>query len=309
MKSKSCDIRETAIMAVINKTMSVPQAAEVFGVHRSTIYSWVSFFKKEGRFAAKSPTGRKPRLTEDDKNTLKQLLERQKDITIDELTEALGNIVHRSTVHRYVVALGYVYKKTLKAEEQGREDVIAARLEWLRFQKLITMEHIVCLDESAAKTNMTRLYGRAMGGKRCFDTAPDSRWKTTTMLSSLRCDGTTACMVYEGGTTREIFEIYIEQLLCPTLKPGDHVLMDNLASHKSARVSQLIENCGAQVHYLPPYSPDLNPIEKMWSKMKAILRKLKPRSGESLFEAIKEAFARITHADAKNWFLSCGYLS
>ena len=115
MKSKSCDIRETAIMAVINKTMSVPQAAEVFGVHRSTIYSWVSFFKKEGRFAAKSPTGRKPRLTEDDKNTLKQLLERQKDITIDELTEALGNIVHRSTVHRYVVALGYVYKKTLKA--------------------------------------------------------------------------------------------------------------------------------------------------------------------------------------------------
>ena len=186
-------------------------------------------------------------------------------------------------------------KKTLKAEEQGREDVIAARLEWLRFQKLIPMEHIVCLDESAAKTNMTRLYGRAMGGKRCFDTAPDSRWKTTTMLSSLRCDGTTACMVYEGGTTRNVFEIYIEQLLCPTLKPGDHVLMDNLSSHKSDRVSQLIKSCGAHVHYLPPYSPDLNPIEKMWSKMKAILRKLKPRSGETLFEAIKEAFARITH--------------
>lgn len=154
---------------------------------------------------------------------------------------------------------------------------------------------------------MTRRYGRSLKHNRCVGTAPDGRWKSTTMLSSLRYTGETECLVYEGGTTRKLFEIYIEKILCPTLLPGDIVIMDNLSAHKSPRVTSLIEARGASVLYIPPYSPDLNPIEKMWSKIKSILQKLEARDSESLLDAIRKALGHVTASDAKNWFKSCGY--
>ncbi len=129
------------------------------------------------------------------------------------------------------------------------------------------------------------------------------------MLSSLRSNGETQCIVYEGGTTKELFEAYITQQLCPTLTAGDVVIMDNLSAHKSPRITKSIEERGAQVLYLPPYSPDLNPIEKMWSKIKAILRKIEARTSQQLEEAIKIALEKITPLDAKNWFKSCGCYS
>ena len=153
-----------------------------------------------------------------------------------------------------------------------------ARAAWNDMQQMISMHRVVCLDESAAKTNMTRLYGRSLAGQRCYDSTPDSRWQTTTVLSSLRTDAQTSCMIYEGGTNLAIFETYVEKVLCPGLRPGDIVIMDNLSSHKSKRITEMITGCGAEVKYLPAYSPDLNPIEKMWSKMKAILRKIKART-------------------------------
>ena len=156
---------------------------------------------------------------------------------------------------------------------------------------------------------MTRLYGRTPVGKRCYDSAPDSRWQTTTVLSSLRTDGHTACMVYEGGTSRAIFEAYVENILCPSLRPGDIVVMDNLSSHKGPRITQMIQQCGSVLKYLPAYSPDLNPIEKMWSKMKAVLRKLKARTTEELDAAIAYALDHVTAQDASGWFASCGYQS
>ena len=171
------------------------------------------------------------------------------------------------------------------------------------------MHRIVCIDESAAKTNMTRLYGRALAGQRCYDSTPDSRWQTTTVLSSLRTDAQTSCMIYEGGTSRAVFEIYVEKVLCPSLRPGDIVIMDNLSSHKSTRITEMITGCGAELKYLPVYSPDLNPIEKMWSKMKAILRKLKARTQEELDAAIKIALDAVTPQDAIAWYASCGYQS
>ena len=194
-------------------------------------------------------------------------------------------------------------KKTFKASEQERDDVKHARTAWS------DMHRIVCLDESAAKTNMTRLYGRSPVGERCYDSTPDSRWRTTTVLSSLRTDAQTACMIYEGGTTRATFEIYVENVLCPSLRPGDIVIMDNLSSHKSPRITDMIKGCGAELKYLPVYSPDLNPIEKMWSKMKAILRRLKARTTEELDAAIKIALDAVTPQDAIAWFTSCGYKS
>jgi transposase len=161
---------------------------------------------------------------------------------------------------------------------------------------------LVFIDESGAKTNMTRLYGRAMAGQRAVDDTPSGHWCTTTMISSVRLDGSTACMVVDGATTKDIFEACIEQILLPTLKAGDIVILDNLSAHKSQRALDLIESAGAELWYLPAYSPDLNPIEKMWSKIKSILRALKARTKETLIHAIAKALEMITASDAQGWF-------
>jgi len=165
----------------------------------------------------------------------------------------------------------------------------------------------VFLDESGAKTNMTRLRGRALKGERVYDGAPYGHWCTTTMISSIRLDGTTACMTLEGATTTEVFRAYVESVLIPTLKSGDVVVMDNLSPHKNSETVGLIEQRGARVLFLPPYSPDLNPIEKMWSKVKECLRSAKARTQEALLSAIASALAAVTPADAMGWFVSCGY--
>ena len=171
----------------------------------------------------------------------------------------------------------------------------------------MNLEKLVFIDESGAKTNMTRLYGRAKSGKRAVDNTPSGHWCTTTMISSMRLDGSTACMVVDGATTKDIFEAYVKQILLPTLRPADVVIMDNLSAHKNQEVKDLIESVDAEIWFLPPYSPDLNPIEKIWSKIKAILRSLKARTEQALVDAIAKALDAITASDAKGWFESCGY--
>ena len=127
------------------------------------------------------------------------------------------------------------------------------------------------------------------------------------MISSIRRDGSTAAMTVEGATTSEVFRAYVEHILVPTLRPGDIVVLDNLSSHKDKQAIQLIEQAGAEVRPLPAYSPDLNPIEKMWSKVKALLRSAKARTDEALLLAIGSALSRVTAQDAEGWFASCGY--
>lgn len=154
---------------------------------------------------------------------------------------------------------------------------------------------------------MTRLRGRARRGERVYDSTPHGHWYTTTIISSIRFDGTTACMTIDGATNTEIFRAYVEHILVPTLNPGDIVIMDNLAPHKSTDTLALIENAGAEVLFLPAYSPDLNPIEMMWSKVKEFLRDAKARTEETLREMIAAALERISPKDALNWFVHCGY--
>ena len=127
------------------------------------------------------------------------------------------------------------------------------------------------------------------------------------MISSVRSDGSTACMVVDGATTKDIFKAYVENILLPTLRPGDVVVLDNLSSHKNQEVRDLIESVQTELWFLPPYSPDLNPIGKMGSKIKAILRIMKARTEQALIEAIAHALESVTAADAKGWFKSCGY--
>lgn len=171
----------------------------------------------------------------------------------------------------------------------------------------VDLERLVFLDESGAKTNMTRLRGRAPRGERVYDTAPHGHWYTTTMISSIRVDGSTACMTIEGSTTTEVFRAYVQHVLVPTLKDGDIVIMDNLSPHKNTDTLVLIEEAGATVKFLPAYSPDFNPIEKMWSKVKEYLRAAKARTENSLFSAIAAALKTVNKNDAENWFASCGY--
>lgn len=154
---------------------------------------------------------------------------------------------------------------------------------------------------------MTRLRGRARRGERVYASHPHGHWHTTTMISSIRIDGSTACMAIDGATDTEVFEAFVDHVLLPTLRPADVVIMDNLSPHKCARTLRLIQKTGAEVLFLPAYSPDLNPIEKMWSKVKEHLRSVEARTQQALLEAIAAAFGRITRQDAVHWFASCGY--
>jgi transposase len=218
-----------------------------------------------------------------------------------------GFLQHSSRVHHLVKARSYPKKKTLRASEQDREDVKALREQWRARTHELEASHLVFLDESGAKTNMTRLRGRAPRGQRVYESVPHGHWHTTTMLSSVRLDGSTACMVVDGATDTEVFLAYVENVLVPTLRPGDIVVMDNLAPHKSPAVATAIRAAGANIWYLPPYSPDFNPIEQMWSKVKEALRAFAARTQEDLVEAIAKALRSVTASDAKGWFTSCGY--
>ena len=165
------------------------------------------------------------------------------------------------------------------------------------------------VDETGAKTNMTRLYGRAEGGQRVVDAAPHGHWGTTTLLSSIRLDGSAAPMVIEGSTDADVFREYVRQVLVPSLRPGDIVVLDNLSPHKNAEVEAAIRAVGADVWFLPPYSPDFNPVEQLWSKVKAFLRALKARTLDAPIEGIRDALRQVTTTDALGWFAHCGYVT
>ena len=171
----------------------------------------------------------------------------------------------------------------------------------------VNLCRLIFIDESGAKTNMTRLYGRSFDGQRVVDATPHGHWCTTTVISALRFDGSTADMVIDGATDGDVFRTYAEQILAPTLHAGDIVVMDNLAPHKMPVVIEAIEAHGAHVWFLPPYSPDFSPIEKMWSKVKAYLRKVRARTKDALWQAIGDALKTVTASDAVGWFQSCGY--
>jgi transposase len=161
---------------------------------------------------------------------------------------------------------------------------------------------LIFLDESGVTTSMTRLYARRPDGRRVHEATPGGHWKIMTILAAMRLRGITAAMTIEEATDGDIFLAYVEQVLCPTLAAGDVVVMDNLGAHKVNGVEGLIHACGAEVLYLPPYSPDLNPIEKAWSKIKQLLRSRRPRTTEALEQDIAYAINQVTAEDAQAWF-------
>jgi len=154
---------------------------------------------------------------------------------------------------------------------------------------------------------MTRLYGRSLHGERCYDSAPSGHWESVTILSALRLNGSTESIVFDGAVDGKMFDEYIKVFLAPTLQPGDIVIADNLRVHQSKNAYDAIKLRQAELIFLPAYSPDLNPIEKMWSKIKQLLRGIKARDNEELFEGIGKALELVSANDAQGWFESAGY--
>ena|SRR5215469_9057291 len=198
-------------------------------------------------------------------------------------------------------------KKSLRAAEQERADVARARRRWIRQQRWLDTTRLVFLDETAANTKMVRLSGRCPRGERLVGRVPHGHWKTITFVAALRHTGMKAPFLLEGAMNKQAFLAYVEHCLAPTLKRNDIVIMDNLAAHKAPGVRQTIEAAGATLRYLPQYSPDLNPIEMSFSKLKAFLRKLAERTVPRLCRSIVSFQQTLSAREARNYFRHAGY--
>jgi transposase len=198
-------------------------------------------------------------------------------------------------------------KKSLHASERDTERVQQARAAYQEAIAALDPQHFKFIDESGVTLAMTRRYGRAPQGERGIGTAPQNYGANVTMLAALGNRGVEAVMTIDSATDAEVFQVYVAQVLRPTLRPGDIVIMDNLRAHKVAGIREAVEQAGARLLYLPPYSPDLSPIELCWSKLKSALRTAQARTREALERAIALALATITVSDAQHWFHHCGY--
>ena len=197
-------------------------------------------------------------------------------------------------------------KKSLYASEQDRPDIARRRARWKQHQDRLDPKRLVFIDETWAKTNMTRRHGRCA---RLVAKVPHGRWRTLTFLAALRCDRITAPCVIDGPINGTSFGAYVEQFLVPTLAAGDVVIMDNLGSHKGRVVRQLIRAAGAKLFFLPRYSPDLNPIEQVFAKLKTLLRKTDPRTTEATWRGIGALLDHFTPEECANYLVNAGYAS
>src|ERR1700723_974159 len=200
-------------------------------------------------------------------------------------------------------------KKSVRAAEQDRPDVAAARMAWADDQPKLDPDRLVFIDETGTSTKMARLRGRAPRGERLIGKIPHGHWKTTTFVAGLRSTALTAPCVIDGPMNGNAFLAYVEQILAPTLRSDDIVVMDNLSAHKVPGVRQAIEATGAKLVYLPPYSPDFNPIEQLFAKLKALLRKAAERSVDRLWNRIATLLDAFSPNECANYFRNSGYAS
>ena len=198
-------------------------------------------------------------------------------------------------------------KKSLHASERDTPRVQQARREYQEVMVKLDAKRLRFIDESGVNLAMSRLYGRAPRGQRVVGSVPQNYGPNITLLASLGRGGLDALMTVDGATDGEVFKVYGEAVLCPTLRRGDIVVMDNLAAHKVSGIREAIEGRGATLLYLPPYSPDLSPIEPCWSKIRTLLRQAAARTREALEAALKQAISRVSKSDALAWFAHCGY--
>jgi transposase len=276
--------------------------------------SWVRRIKQQrretGQIAPRPPRKKKPPQWLQHAERLREACRDQPDATLAELREKLGLTLSAATLCRALKALRLTLKKkVLHAAERDRPDVHERRVQWLAAQLGFDVERLVFLDETWAKTNMTRPAGRSPCGQRLISSVPYGHWKTTTFLAALRVDGLTAPLVIDGAINGELFLAYVRQELAPTLRPGDILVMDNLSAHKVAGVRAAVEAAGASVVYLPPYSPDFNPIELVFAKLKRKVRSAAERTVEGLWTLLGQLTDAFSPNECRNYFRHCGYIA
>lgn len=309
MKAYSQDLRERVVRACDQHRGTRQQIADLFGVSTAWIRRLLQRRRQTGSFAARPRGGcTAVKLDTDQRFRLVELVAEDPDATLAELRQRLGVAVDLSTIHRALDRFGLALKKkVLHAAEQDRPDVRHKRATFRGRAASVDPRRFVFLDEVGAHTALTRLYGRAPRGQRVVGRVPQAHWETTTLIAAVRHDGVTAPLLFRGATDEWAFRTYVERVLVPALRPGDIVVLDNLAAHRVPWVARRIRKAGAGVWYLPPYSPDFNPIEKIWAKVKASLRKAAARTTEALWEAVAAALKAVTPQDCQNSFAHCGY--
>jgi transposase len=309
-KPYSMDLRERVVAAVKSGGMSCNRAAKQFGLGVSTVISWVRLLRETGSVAPGKMGGHKPKKIAGEHRFW--LLQRIKvgEFTLRGLVAELaerGLKVDYRSVWEFIHAEKLSFKKNLVAGERDRPDVARRRAQWTKYQDRIEPERLVFIDETWTKTNMAPLRGWAPRGRRLIAKVPHRRWKTTTFVAALRLDRIDAPWLLEGPINGESFRTYVEQVLVPTLRKGDIVIMDNLGSHKGKAVRELIRSAGAKLFLLPKYSPDLNPIEQVFAKLKHLLRKAAARTIEAICAAIGEILGSFTSEECANYFRNSGY--
>ena len=309
-KPCSLDLRMRLLEAVIAGA-SRREAADCFDVSASSAVKWLQLWQETGSVAAK-PTGGSISPLEEHADWLLALISKQSDLTLDEVVAAMRKrriAGSRSAVWRFFKRHNISFKKSLRAAEQERVDVARARRRWMREQGMFDPARLVFIDETSTNTAMVRLRGRCSRGERLIGRVPQGHWKTITFVAGLRHDKMVAPFVVDGPMTRATFLAYLEQCLRPTLKRGDIVIIDNLPAHKGVAVEKAIKTARARLLYLPKYSPDLNPIELAFSKLKTLLRKAAERTISGLCRRIGKLIAAFSARECTNYFSHAGYVS
>jgi transposase len=307
MKPLSNDLRQRILDAVDRREGSRRQLAARFSVNVSTITRLLQLRRDTGAFQPRPHAGgTEPTLDQEGLERLRRLVEETPDATLEQHRQGLGISGSIMIVWRGLEKLGITRtKKTLHASEQGRPEVQEERRSFRQEVEPIEPKRLVFVDETGVTTAMTPAYGRAPKGGRVEASAPAS-WESVTVIAAMGLNGIRAPLAFPGGTDAVTFQTYVEQVLVPALREGDVVIFDNLAAHLRPEVTEAIERAGARVLPLPPYSPDFNPIEEMFSKFKECLRRLGARAKDHLYDAIGEALREVTIQDIMGWLRQAG---
>ena len=308
----SIDLRKAIINAYNTGLGTVNEIAKVFSTSSRSVFRYLKQQRDKGDLTPDTSPGRPPILTAENLAIIKKIVLSNSDETLEQYQSRFyketGINVTIVTIFNACNKLDLRRKKkSFFAAEQERKDVQIKRADFIAAMEDINPSDIIVLDESGADLSMTSEYARAEGGKRANSPKPHIPGSKFSIIGAIGITCIIAAMYIQTSVNAEIFRTFVEQLLNPKLGPGKYVIMDNVGFHKNDAIVTLIESTGAKVVFLPPYSPDLSPIEKMWSKIKEFLKRIKPRSNAEFHNALTVALHEINEDDLSNWYEECGY--
>ncbi|HLX98689.1 MAG TPA: IS630 family transposase [Roseiarcus sp.] len=307
----SVDLRERAL-ARVEKGETLRSVAALFGISPSCISKWGTLRRRTGDVAPGKVGGHKKRALSGEVAEWLRARMRASAFTLRGLAAELaerGVKTEARAVWVFVHAEGLSYKKTLVASEQSRPDVARKRMRWKARQAGVDPKRLVFVDETWVKTNMEPLRGWGPEQERLRAPVPHGHWKTLTFVAALRHDRIDAPWVIDGPINGEIFSVYVKKVLAPTLVQGEIVVLDNLGSHKGKPARAAIRAAGAHMLFLPPYSPDLNPIEQVFAKLKHLMRKARPRAFDETWKSVGQTLDAFAPDECANYLKNSGYVS